>query len=113
MFWSHELLQSCAINKPYVQLTHTFPEDARTSNGTAFWSPPKRFPKPVVFDPADASHASYMQASAILLAEIYGIEKPAWAAESAAVAEKAAAVEVRCCSICSPENALIFFYLQT
>lgn len=78
-----------------MQLTYTFPEDARTSNGASFWSPPKRFPKPVVFDPADEAHASYMQSSAILLAEVYGIARPSWAAERAAVAEKAAAIEVR------------------
>lgn len=36
-----------------------------------------------------------MQASAILLAEIYSIERPPWAADQAAVAERAAAIEVR------------------
>jgi ubiquitin-activating enzyme E1 len=46
-----------------MQLTYTFPEDAVTSTGAPFWSAPKRFPKALVFDPQDASHASFVQAS--------------------------------------------------
>jgi ubiquitin-activating enzyme E1 len=77
-----------------AQLIYTFPEDARTSNGTAFWTPPKRFPKVVRFDPEDASHVTYVQAAAILLAQVYGIERPVWAADRSTVAAKAAAIEV-------------------
>lgn len=36
-----------------------------------------------------------MQASSILLAEVYGIPRPDWAADAATVAQRAAAVEVR------------------
>eukprot|EP00887_Chlorella_sp_A99_P004082 scaffold23.g4082.t1 len=45
-----------------AQLTHTFPEDAKTSTGALFWSAPKRFPTALTFDPADASHAAFVQA---------------------------------------------------
>lgn len=54
-----------------AQLTYMFPEDSKTSNGTTFWSPPKRFPKVVKFDASDASHAAYAQASAILFAQAW------------------------------------------
>jgi hypothetical protein len=44
-----------------AQLTYTFPEDATTSTGAPFWSAPKRFPRPLNFDPADRSHAVFVQ----------------------------------------------------
>lgn len=44
-----------------AQLTFTFPEDAVTSTGLPFWSAPKRFPRVVKFDAADAAHASFVQ----------------------------------------------------
>jgi len=74
-----------------AQLTHTFPEDAVTSTGARFWSPPKRFPTPLVFDAADPAHASLIQAAAILKARVYGVAVPADAARAAAVAAAAAA----------------------
>lgn len=83
------------FNHKIAQLVHMFPEDARTSNGSTFWSPPKRFPRVVTFDAADPSHAAYAQASASLFAEMYGLEKPAWAGDAAEVAKRAAAVKVR------------------
>lgn len=63
--------------------------------GAPFWSAPKRFPRVVVFDPADASHASFVQAAAILKAEVYGIKRPDWAADAKKVAAETAKVEVR------------------
>eukprot|EP00879_Flechtneria_rotunda_P011893 GHRR01012422.1.p1 GENE.GHRR01012422.1~~GHRR01012422.1.p1 ORF type:complete len:887 (+),score=280.88 GHRR01012422.1:1076-3736(+) len=77
-----------------AQLTYTFPEDAITSTGAPFWSAPKRFPHVVKFDAADPAHASFMQAAAILKAEVYGIARPEWAADPAAVAAVAAKVAV-------------------
>lgn len=77
-----------------TQLVYTFPEDAATSTGTPFWSAPKRFPTALVFDAADASHASFVQAAAILKAEVHGIPRPEYAADMAAIAAKAAAIEV-------------------
>lgn len=77
-----------------AQLTHTFPEDARTSTGALFWSAPKRFPRAVVFDPTDPAHAAFLQAGAILRAQVYGVAPPDWAADASRVAETAAAVPV-------------------
>jgi ubiquitin-activating enzyme E1 len=77
-----------------AQLTFTFPEDAVTSTGLPFWSAPKRFPRPVKFDTADSSHTSFVQAAAILKAEVYGITRPDWASDQAAVAAAAAKVVV-------------------
>lgn len=83
-----------------AQLVHTFPEDAVTSTGARFWSAPKRFPTPLVFDAADAAHASLVQAAAVLKAQAYGIKDvPPEAldltpAGAAFVASQAAKVEV-------------------
>ena len=76
------------------QLTYTFPEDAKTSTGALFWSAPKRFPTALDFDVADGSHASFVQAAAILKAEVHGIDVPSWAGDAQAMVEKAAAVEI-------------------
>lgn len=77
-----------------AQLTHTFPEDARTSTGSLFWSAPKRFPKALVFDAGDPSHAAFVQAGAILKSQIYGIQVPDWASDASRVAALAATVPV-------------------
>ncbi|KXZ53041.1 hypothetical protein GPECTOR_8g406 [Gonium pectorale] len=77
-----------------AQLTYTFPEDATTSTGAPFWSAPKRFPRPLNFDPADAAHASFVQAGAILRAEVYGIPLPDWCTDAQRVAAVAAALHV-------------------
>lgn len=60
------------------QLTFTFPEDAITSNGTPFWSAPKRFPCPLQFSTDDVSHLQFVMAASILRAETYGIPIPDW-----------------------------------
>lgn len=96
--WARRTFQA-AFHDRVAQLTHTFPEDATTSTGALFWSPPKRFPRPVVFDPADPAHASLVQAAAILKARVYGVAVPDWAADptpagARAVADAAAAVPV-------------------
>ena len=83
-----------------AQLVHTFPEDAITSTGARFWSAPKRFPTPLVFDPNDRAHASLVQAAAVLKAQAYGISGvPPQALDLGSagarfVAQQAAAVEV-------------------
>lgn len=61
-----------------AQLIYTFPEDALTSSGTPFWSPPKRFPRPLTFDKSDTSHMMFVRSLANLKAEVSGIERPAW-----------------------------------
>ena len=60
------------------QLTFTFPEDATTSNGTPFWSAPKRFPRPLKFSSDDPSHLYFVMAGSILRAETFGIPIPEW-----------------------------------
>jgi ubiquitin-activating enzyme E1 len=76
------------------QLTYTFPEDAKTSTGALFWSAPKRFPTALEFDVADPSHAAFIQAAAILKAQVHNIGVPDWASEAGTMVEKAAAVEI-------------------
>jgi ubiquitin-activating enzyme E1 len=72
------------------QLTYTFPEDARTSTGALFWSAPKRFPTAIEFDPKDPSHAAFIQAAAILKAQVYRLEIPEWARDAQTIVLKAA-----------------------
>ncbi|KAJ4704364.1 Ubiquitin activating enzyme E1 [Melia azedarach] len=60
------------------QLTYTFPENATTSNGTPFWSAPKRFPRALQFSVDDLSHLHFVMAASILRAETFGIPIPDW-----------------------------------
>ncbi|KAK1562815.1 hypothetical protein Q3G72_017558 [Acer saccharum] len=69
------------------QLTFTFPEDATTSNGTPFWSAPKRFPRPLLFSVDDLSHLHFVMAASILRAETFGIPIPDWAKSSTKLAD--------------------------
>ncbi|XP_055705856.1 ubiquitin-like modifier-activating enzyme 1 [Phlebotomus papatasi] len=55
------------------QLLFNFPAEQTTSSGEPFWSGPKRCPSPLVFDPNDSLHLSYIYAAANLKAEMYGI----------------------------------------
>ena len=73
-----------------AQLVYTFPEDAPTSTGALFWSAPKRFPRALDWSAADPSHAAFVQAAALLRAEVYGITAPAWAQDPAKVTPPAA-----------------------
>ncbi|GFY82407.1 ubiquitin activating enzyme 2 [Actinidia rufa] len=57
------------------QLTFTFPVDAVTSNGTPFWSAPKRFPRPLQFSSDDFTQ---LKAASILRTETFGIPIPDW-----------------------------------
>ena len=77
-----------------AQLTFTFPEDAKTSRGSLFWSAPKRFPRALTFDPTDPGHVAFIQAGAILKAQLYGISIPEWAADGEKVVEVASRVAV-------------------
>lgn len=60
------------------QLTYTFPEDAKTSSGTPFWSAPKRFPRPLQFSVDDLSHLQFIMGASILRAETFNIPIPDW-----------------------------------
>jgi len=56
-----------------AQLIHTFPLDHRTSEGTLFWSGPKRPPAAINFDPHDGLHIQFVMAAANLYAANLGI----------------------------------------
>lgn len=56
------------------QLLSTFPDDAVTTEGTPFWSGPKRAPVPVVFDSSDSTHMEFIVAAANLHAYNYGLK---------------------------------------
>jgi ubiquitin-activating enzyme E1 len=77
-----------------AQLIHTFPEDAATSTGAPFWSPPKRFPHPIIFHAEDESQMRTLLALATLRAEVYGVPRPPWHGDMAALASVLAAVSV-------------------
>ncbi|GLI63113.1 hypothetical protein VaNZ11_006018 [Volvox africanus] len=91
--WARLRFQDYFHNR-IAQLTYTFPEDATTSTGAPFWSAPKRFPRPLIFDSADSAHAAFVQAGAILRADVYGIPRPSWATDARKVAAVAAGVDV-------------------
>jgi ubiquitin-activating enzyme E1 len=75
-----------AFHDKIAQLTYTFPEDAVTSTGSAFWSAPKRFPTALTFATSDASHLALMRAMANLKAEVHGVARPEWSGDDAALA---------------------------
>ncbi|KAG5550650.1 hypothetical protein RHGRI_015561 [Rhododendron griersonianum] len=76
------------------QLTFTFPEDAVTSNGTPFWSAPKRFPLPLQFSADDPTHLQFVMAGSILRAETFGILIPDWVKTPKKLADAVNNVEV-------------------
>jgi ubiquitin-activating enzyme E1 len=76
------------------QLTYTFPEDAKTSTGALFWSAPKRFPTALEFNASDESHAAFIQAAAILKAQVHNISIPDWAYNTNEVVQKAAKISI-------------------
>jgi len=55
------------------QLLHTFPADHKTSEGTPFWTGPKRAPSPIKFDVSDPLHLEFVAAAANLYAANLGI----------------------------------------
>ncbi|WCJ28001.1 ubiquitin-activating enzyme 1 [Euphorbia peplus] len=84
--WARLRFEDYFVNR-VKQLTFTFPEDATTSNGTPFWSAPKRFPRPVQFSTDDVSHLQFIMAAAILRAEVFGIPIPDWVKSPAKLAD--------------------------
>jgi len=55
------------------QLLYNFPKDSTTTSGQFFWSGPKRCPTPVIFDPMDEEHMSFIVSAAKLHAANYGL----------------------------------------
>lgn len=76
------------------QLTFNFPQDAKTTSGAPFWSPPKRFPVPLNFDPSDSQHVQFITAGANLRAAVYNIPRPAQHREAAFIVAEVAKVKV-------------------
>lgn len=65
-----------------LQLLHVYPLDAKTKDGSLFWSLPKRAPAPVKFDMKNELHCMYISAMACLRATIFKIEIPSKAPRS-------------------------------
>ncbi|KAK9467961.1 hypothetical protein V1512DRAFT_236239 [Lipomyces arxii] len=57
-----------------AQLLYNFPKDSTTSEGSPFWSGPKRAPTPLTFDPNNEIHMSFVVAGANLHAFNYGFK---------------------------------------
>ncbi|KAM8939696.1 ubiquitin-like modifier-activating enzyme 6 [Pelodytes ibericus] len=61
------------FNHKGQQLLHSFPLDTRLKDGSLFWQSPKRPPAPLVFDPKDPLHVSFITSAAKLFAEVHSI----------------------------------------
>lgn len=97
-----------------AQLVYTFPEDAPTSTGAPFWSAPKRFPRALEWSAADPSHVAFVQAAALLRAEVFGITPPAWAQDPAKVilpVAAPAAVLWRMCNFAAPVALFVLWVI--
>eukprot|EP00004_Rigifila_ramosa_P002992 TRINITY_DN1309_c0_g1_i1.p1 TRINITY_DN1309_c0_g1~~TRINITY_DN1309_c0_g1_i1.p1 ORF type:complete len:1097 (-),score=298.82 TRINITY_DN1309_c0_g1_i1:48-3098(-) len=73
--WARLRFQEYFFNR-IVQLTFSFPRDAKTRNGLPFWSPPKRFPNPINFDSKNPLHLAFVIAGANLRAKTLCIPVP-------------------------------------
>jgi len=62
------------FNNNIQQLLYNFPADMVTSNGTPFWSGPKRAPKPIQFNPENLMHLEFILSAANLRAHIFGLK---------------------------------------
>ncbi|CAE8636731.1 unnamed protein product [Polarella glacialis] len=72
-----------------AQLLHTFPADHVTSEGSKFWSGPKRAPAPVKFDVGDKLHLDFVMAASNLYAANLGIPQNRDAAQVSKMAATA------------------------
>mmetsp|Transcript_42763 Transcript_42763/g.89422 ORF Transcript_42763/g.89422 Transcript_42763/m.89422 type:complete len:1071 (-) Transcript_42763:248-3460(-) len=70
--WARQRFEDYFVNK-IKQLVFMFPEDRKNESGAPFWSPPKRFPSPLTFDPEDPVHMGFIIAAANLKAQVYNI----------------------------------------
>ena len=90
--WARKQFDEYFYNR-VSQLVYTFPEDAKTSNGSLFWSPPKRFPRAIVFDSNDPVHMMFVQSAAILRAQVYQIEIPQWCFDKTQLGQAAESIK--------------------
>lgn len=63
-------------NHDMKQLLHTYPLDVTTKDGALFWSLPKRPPTPLIFDPKNILHSTYIASTACLRATVFFVEIP-------------------------------------
>ena len=73
-----------------AQLLHTFPLDHRTTEGTLFWSGPKRPPTPIRFDAADPIHLEFVVSAANLIGYSVGLPRVDDRTKIALIASKVA-----------------------
>jgi ubiquitin-activating enzyme E1 len=73
IIWARQQFEK-SYNHSIAQLLYNFPKDSTTGSGQAFWSGPKRAPDPLKFDPSNPTHATFVEAAAILHAYNYGIK---------------------------------------
>ena len=57
------------------QLLFNFPQEAKTKDGSPFWSGPKRQPTPLFFNPTDELELSFIVSTANLFAYTFGVEQ--------------------------------------
>lgn len=84
--WARRRFEAYFVSR-VKQLLHNFPPDATTSQGVPFWSPPKRVPTPLPFDPSDPLHMQFIISAAHLRAFTFGIRPPPEGRDPRAVAE--------------------------
>ncbi|EDV26442.1 uncharacterized protein TRIADDRAFT_54436 [Trichoplax adhaerens] len=61
------------FNHKARQLLDAFPLSATLSDGSLFWSSPKRPPAPLQFDVHNETHIAFIESTARLLADVYGL----------------------------------------
>mmetsp|Transcript_32453 Transcript_32453/g.54676 ORF Transcript_32453/g.54676 Transcript_32453/m.54676 type:complete len:576 (+) Transcript_32453:271-1998(+) len=59
-----------------LDLLLLFPHEKRNADGSLFWTPPKRPPTPIHFDPTDPLHLNFVQSAASVYASVYSIKLP-------------------------------------
>ena len=69
-----------------------FPEDHKDKDGQAFWSGPKRAPRPIPFSPEDPLHVHFVTSCANLIAFTLGIPQNR---DTGLIARQAASVFVQ------------------
>lgn len=72
--WARRKYESYFVDRIRL-LTHNFPKDEVTQSGKPFWSPPKRFPNPVPFDPSNESAMRFIVAASNLRAKLFNINE--------------------------------------
>ncbi|KAI9471280.1 E1 ubiquitin-activating protein [Coemansia sp. RSA 989] len=71
--WARRVFEEL-YNNAIQQLLFNFPKDSVTASGQPFWSPPKRAPDAVAFDPKNEQHVAFIVAAANLHAFNYGLK---------------------------------------